>query len=84
MTVIYIDKNGDIQGLADDFIDKLDLGTKQVARVSDIEWNHSTNLWEAKDSVTGEIIASNSVRGNVINAERAHLNKKIEHTFAQR
>ena len=81
-TVIYIDKNGDIQGLTDDFIDRLDIGVKEVARVSDIEWNYSEQLWEATDAVTGEVIAKNSVRGNVINAERAYLNRKIEQAFA--
>jgi hypothetical protein len=83
-SVIYIDTDGNLKGLADDTLDKLSsLGPKVVERVSNIEFDHSQQLWVATD-LEGNIIASNPVRGMVIEAERDYLNKKIESQFAQR
>jgi hypothetical protein len=80
-SVIYIDNEGNLIGLADDNIDKLNsLGPKQVERVSNIEFDHVEQLWVATD-LQGEVIAKNPVRGLVIDAERAHLNNQIELAF---
>ena len=80
-SVIYIDNEGNLIGLADDNIDKLNsLGPKQVERVSNIEFDHTEQLWVATD-LQGEVISKNPVRGLVIEAERAHLNKQIELAF---
>jgi hypothetical protein len=80
-SVIYIDNEGNLIGLADDNIDKLNsLGPKQVERVSNIEFDHTEQLWVAAD-LQGEVISKNPVRGLVIEAERAHLNKQIELAF---
>jgi hypothetical protein len=44
-SVIYIDNEGNLIGLADDNIDKLNsLGPKQVERVSNIEFDHAEQL----------------------------------------
>jgi hypothetical protein len=48
-SVIYVDKNGDIMGLADDLIDSLKLGSKVVQRVSNVEFDHTQQLWVAAD-----------------------------------
>lgn len=80
-SVIYIDNEGNLIGLADDNIDKLNsLGPKQVERVSNIEFDHAEQLWVATD-LQGEVISKNPVRGLVIDAERAHLNNQIELAF---
>ena len=80
-TVIYVDKEGNLQGLADDCLDKLSsLGPKQVERVSNIEFEHSEQLWVATD-LDGNVISKDPVRGRVIEAERDYLNKQIEATF---
>lgn len=80
-STIYIDKNGDLCGLADDTIDKLHhIGTKQVARVSNIEFDHEQQAWVATD-LKGDVIAAGRVRSEVIEAERKHLNKLIEDVF---
>ena len=80
-SVIYIDNEGNLIGLADDNIDKLNsLGPKQVERVSNIEFDHAEQLWVATD-LQGELIAKNPVRGLVIDAERTHLNNQIELAF---
>jgi hypothetical protein len=81
-TVIYVDKDGNLEGLADDIIDKLNIGKKYVKRVSDIEWNHTENLWVAYDSQNGQVIAKAPVRTAAIDAEREFLNKRIEQRFS--
>jgi hypothetical protein len=57
------------------------LGAKQVTRVSNVEFDHDQQLWVATD-LEGNVIASNLVRGLVIDAEREYLNRKIEDQFA--
>jgi hypothetical protein len=80
-SVIYIDKEGNLLGLADDNIDRLSsLGPKHVERVSNIEFDHAEQLWVATD-LQGKIIAKDPVRGSVIEAERQYLNNKIEESF---
>lgn len=79
---IYIDKEGNLSGLADDTIDRLHhMGTKQVKRVSNVEFNHEHQCWTATD-LNGVVIAEGKVRSDVIAAERAHLNKLIEDVFS--
>jgi hypothetical protein len=80
-TVIYIDKNGDVSGLADDVVDKLDLGVKSVNRVSNVEFDHSSQQWVAT-ALDGEVIAQDAVRSRVIDMERNHLNSLIEKSFS--
>jgi hypothetical protein len=82
-SVIYIDKEGNISGLADDLIDKLNLGQKKVARVSNIEYDHNRDEWVAV-TLDGLEIGASKVRSEVIDIERAYLNKQIERSFAQK
>jgi hypothetical protein len=79
-SVIYIDNEGNLSGLADDTIDKLNMGKKQVERVSNVEYNHEHQCWVATD-LDGKIIAEHPVRSEVIAAERRYLNRLIEDTF---
>jgi hypothetical protein len=79
---MFIDNEGNVSGLADDNIDRLDdLGQKLVSRVSNIEFDHGHQCWVATD-LEGSVIASNPVRSRVIEAERAYFNKVMENTFA--
>jgi hypothetical protein len=79
---MFIDNEGNVSGLADDNIDRLDdLGQKLVSRVSNIEFDHDHQCWVAPD-LEGSVIASNPVRSRVIEAERAYFNKVMENTFA--
>lgn len=81
-SVIYIDKEGNISGLADDLIDNLvHLGPKQIERVSNIEFDHTSQEWVAVD-MQGLKIASHKIRGEVIKAEREYLNRNIENSFS--
>ena len=81
-SVIYIDNDGNLRGLADDVIDKLDsLGRKMVERVSNIEFDHEHQCWVATD-LDGKVIAADVVRSAVIEAEREYFNTLIENTFA--
>lgn len=80
---IYIDKEGNLSGLADDVLDKLtSFGPRSVERVSEVEFDHNTQQWVAVDK-DGNTIASDSVRSRVIDMEREHLNKIIEESFAK-
>ena len=82
MTTIYIDKEGNLSGLADDTLDKfVALGKKKVERVSNVEFDHNNQQWEAT-GMDGLIIASHPIRSEVIRLEREYLNKCIEDTFA--
>ena len=81
-TVIYVDKEGNVSGLADDVIDRLtSLGNKEVNRVSNVEFDHVTQLWSAT-GLDGVVIAASPIRSEVIGMERDYLNKKIEESFA--
>jgi hypothetical protein len=79
---IYIDKDGNLSGLADDTLDKLHhMGIKNVSRVSNVEFDHSRQCWTATD-LNGCVIAEGKVRSEVIEAERRYLNKTMEDAFA--
>jgi hypothetical protein len=80
-SVIYIDKDGNISGLADNLLDKLALGQKKVQRVSNVEFDDSLQCWVATD-LENNVIAANPIRSKVIEAEREYLNKKIEEEFS--
>lgn len=80
-SVMYISKEGDLLCLADDFVDKLDLGFKQVERVSNIEFDHQQQCWTATN-LAGEVIASDPVRSKVIDMEREYFNSLLEKSFA--
>jgi hypothetical protein len=83
-SVIYIDNDGNLSGLADDVWDKLNtLGSKMVERVSNIEFDHEHQCWIATD-MEGSVIASNPVRSVVIDLEREFLNRIIEQKFADK
>lgn len=78
---IYIDKAGNLSGLADDTLDRLHhIGTKKVERVSNVEFDHEQQAWVATD-LNGYVISAGRVRSEVIEAERRHLNKLIEDAF---
>jgi hypothetical protein len=81
-SVIYVDKNGDIMGLADDLIDSLKLGSKVVQRVSNVEFDHTQQLWVATD-LEGKLIASDPIRSRVIDLEREYFNNTIEASFSR-
>lgn len=80
-TVVYIDLEGNVSGLSDTFFDKLrNLGQKQVERVSEIEFNHTRQEWEARTSA-GLLIGTHKERGKLIELEREFLNTQIEKNF---
>ena len=82
-SVIYIDSEGNISGLSDNLFDKLAaLGERAVQRVSNIEFNHELQLWEAVD-LEGNIIGTDKSRSKLIEIEREYLNNKIEKGYAE-
>jgi len=82
-SVIYIDNEGNVSGLADDVLDKLgSLGPRTIKRISNVEFDAVADCWVAID-LKGDVIATHPIRSKVIAAERKHLNKKIEEAFAQ-
>lgn len=81
MTKIYIDLQGNLQGLADDTLDRIDkLGQKFVERVSNVEFDHNHECWVATD-MDGNVIASDPIRSEVINKEKAIINARIEESY---
>jgi len=78
---VYIDANGDIYGLNGFILDNLEVGPKAVSRVSNIEFNHSMQLWEAIDS-EGILIGRSSSRAALVDLEKEYLNNKIEANYA--
>lgn len=83
-SVIYIDNDGNFVGLSDSLFDKLaSLGyRREVKRVSDIEFNHDKQLWEATTR-DGVVIGQHQFRETLIELEREYLNKQIEENYAQ-
>lgn len=81
MTKIYIDLHGNLQGLADDTLDRIDkLGQKFVERVSNVEFDHNHECWVATD-MDGTVIATDPIRSEVINKEKAIINARIEESY---
>jgi hypothetical protein len=81
-SVIYIDNQGNIRGLANDILDKLSsLGPKKVNRVSNVEFDENSQCWVAI-GLSGETIAAGKSRSEVIAAEQAFFNTEIEKEFA--
>jgi len=82
-SVIYIDNEGNISGLSDNLFDKLAaLGKRAVQRVSNIEFNHELQMWEATD-LEGNNIGLHECRSKLIEIEREYLNNKIEKGYAE-
>jgi hypothetical protein len=79
---VYIDSEGSICGLNGYILDNLDLGEKSVYRVSNIEFNHALQLWEAVDNC-GKVIGRNSSRTSLVELEKEYLNKRIEENYAK-
>jgi hypothetical protein len=82
-SVIYIDREGNLHGLADDLIDRLNLGKKKIFRVSNVEYDHERGVWVATDLDTGKEIASHKIRSKVIDMEREYFNKRLEEQFSR-
>ena len=83
-SVIYIDNEGNISGLSDNLFDKLAaLGKRAVQRVSNIEFNHDTQMWEAED-LEGNLIGTHTCRNTLIEIEREYLNNKIEESYGSK
>ena len=73
MHTIYIDKEGNMSGLADDFFDSLGaLGCREVQRVSNVEFDAPTQSWIATD-LLGNVIAAGPTRSRVIELEREYI-----------
>jgi len=57
-------------------IDLSGLGLKEAPRVSDIEFNTTTQQWEAR-LLDGTLIATGNSRDELINAERLYIDEKF-------
>ena len=79
---IYINSNGDLLGLNGYILDNLSIGPKKVSRVSEIEFNHSLQLWEAVDG-DGNIIGRDTSRQTLVEKEKDYLNNKIEKLYEE-
>jgi hypothetical protein len=78
---VYIDADGSIHGLNGFILDNIEMGPKVVSRVSNIEFNHSFQLWEAIDA-DGKIIGRSSSRATLVELEKDYLNNRIEANYA--
>jgi len=58
-TSIFIDENGDIEAINDHFVDGLDLGVREMQRVSDVEFDSETQMWYAE--IREDFLASQHV-----------------------
>jgi hypothetical protein len=79
---IYVDAEGCVCGLGGRILDHLALGPCKVSRVSNIEFNHDLQLWEAVD-MEGSTIAVHRDRASLVEIEKEYLNNKIETVYAQ-
>lgn len=50
---------------------------KNVQRVSDVEFDHTTQRWQAIDRVTGRVIATHRARSIVLKAEAAYYGERL-------
>jgi hypothetical protein len=78
---VYIDADGSIHGLNGFILDNVEMGPRKVSRVSNIEFNHFIQLWEAIDA-EGNLIGRSSSRASLVDLEKDYLNNKIEANYA--
>jgi hypothetical protein len=78
---LYIGHDGEICGLSNSLFDKLGtLGPKVVSRVSNIEFNHTLQMWEAIDT-DENLIGRSTSREALIELEKEYLNRTIEESY---
>lgn len=75
---LFIDLDGNVEGVHDNFIDRLDLGSREISRFSEVEFNNVSQLWEATKN--GSVIAQGHTREEVLKKEleyaQDYLNNK--------
>ncbi len=75
---VVIKADGDIVAVYNDKIPANKLGTSVITRASNVEFNHNTNLWEARlPDAANTLIASGPLRDDVIRQEVAYLEARF-------
>ena len=77
MTELFITQDGCVHAVNDSFVDTLDLGEKQVTRMSNVEFNNELQLWEAHIFETNQVIRGKT-RQEVIDAEINIVNQQLQ------
>ena len=65
---LKIDSTGKVSAVYSDVLPKLSLGDMEVTRASNVEFNHTTQEWEAR-TPADELIAHGTSRDAVIREE---------------
>jgi hypothetical protein len=74
MPVITFDPAGNGHCLFTEVIDLSALGTLEIHRASNIEFNNTTQLWEVKDT-DGVLLFSHASRSACLNWEHQHFDR---------
>jgi len=71
-----INKDGSVEAVYSDKLRELKLGPMEVTRASNVEFNQTTQCWEAR-TVAGSLITSGSSREQVVKDEVEMLESKL-------
>ena len=74
---IFIDKDGNAKALCDNVLENIpNLGTRQIYRAADVEFNNDTQVWEII-TPDGVVIGSHPRRDEAIKLEIKLMNEKL-------
>jgi hypothetical protein len=76
---LFIDKNGDLHAIHNDYVDGLDLGAKTVTRASNVEFDNELQMWycDISDDL-GNIRVWDKTRSGVLKIEAKLVSDIIE------
>lgn len=80
---IFIDRDGNIQALCNNTLEYIpELGSKQIHRAADVEFNNTTGVWEII-TPDGKVIGSHPRRADAIKLEiklmEEHMKAQLQH-----
>jgi hypothetical protein len=84
---LFIDQNGDVHAIHNDYVDGLDLGAKTVTRASSVEFDNEHQVWYAdipeSTLFKGKIRITDPSRNEVLKVEAKLVSAIIEHEICQ-
>ena len=73
-SVIRFDPQGEGHCLYSEALDLPSIGTLQIARATNVEFNHETQEWEVR-GLEGQLLFSNRSRNICLDWEQQHFNR---------
>ena len=74
--LIKVNTDGTVEAVYSDMLRKLNLGPMNITRASNVEFNITSQQWEAR-TPTGELIAAGPERAKVIEQEVKVLEERL-------